>query len=93
MWRILFYFQASFSQRKKAPAHHISVKDRGLLLLDFNPVWGDKTTISFYWVSVPFRIFNYPRVLLRCSPALFWHTPLQPVGYQWLFVRHSADHP
>ena len=45
---------------KKAPADHISVKDRGLLLLDFNQVWGDKTTISFYWVSVPFRIVNHP---------------------------------
>ena len=33
---------------------HISVKGRGLLLLDFNQVWGDGTTISFYWVSVPF---------------------------------------
>ena len=46
---------------KKAPADHISVKDRGLLLLDFNQVWGDETTISFYRVSVPFQIFNYPR--------------------------------
>ena len=46
---------------KKAPAHHISVKDRGLLLLDFSPVWGDGTTISFYRVNVPFQIFNYPR--------------------------------
>ncbi len=46
---------------KKAPADHISVKDRGLLLLDFNQVWGDGTTISFYRVSVPFQIFNYPR--------------------------------
>ena len=46
---------------KKTPADHISVKDRGLLLLDFNQVWGDKTTISFYRVSVPFQIFNYPR--------------------------------
>lgn len=46
---------------KKAPADHISVKDRGLLLLDFNQVWGDRTTISFYRVSVPFQIFNYPR--------------------------------
>lgn len=46
---------------KKAPAHHISVKGRGLLLLDSNSVWGDETTISFYRVSVPFQIFNYPR--------------------------------
>ena len=46
---------------KKAPADHISVKGRGLLLLDFNQVWGDGTTISFYRVSVPFLIFNYPR--------------------------------
>lgn len=46
---------------KKAPADHISVKGRGLLLLDFNQVWGDGTTISFYRVSVPFQIFNYPR--------------------------------
>lgn len=46
---------------KKAPADHISVKGRGLLLLDFNQVWGDETTISFYRVSVPFQIFNYPR--------------------------------
>lgn len=46
---------------KKAPADHISVKDRGLLLLDFNQVWGDETTISFYRVIVPFQIFNYPR--------------------------------
>ena len=46
---------------KKAPVDHISVKDRGLLLLDFNQVWGDGTTFSFYWVSVPFQIFNYPR--------------------------------
>lgn len=30
-------------------------------MLDFNPVWGDETTISFYRVSVPFQIFNYPR--------------------------------
>ena len=91
MWRILFYFQALFSQHKKAPAHHISVKGRGLLLLDFNSVWGDKTTFSFYRVSVPFQIFNHPRVLYRCSPALFWHTSLQPVSYHWLFIRHNAD--
>lgn len=45
---------------KKAPANHISVKGRGLLL-GFNQGWGDGTTISFYWVSVPFQIFNYPR--------------------------------
>ena len=46
---------------KKAPADHISVKGRGLLLIDFNQVWGDGTTISFYRVSVPYQIFNYPR--------------------------------
>ena len=46
---------------KKAPADHIFVKNRGLLLLDFNSFWGDRTTISFYWVSVSFQIFNYPR--------------------------------
>ena len=26
----------------------------------FNSVWGDGTTISFYRVSVPYQIFNYP---------------------------------
>ena len=46
---------------KKAPTNHISVKGRGLLLLDFNQVWGDGTTISFYRVSVPVQIFNLPR--------------------------------
>ena len=46
---------------QKASADHLSVKDRGLLLLDFNQVWGDETTISFYRVSIPFQIFNYPR--------------------------------
>ena len=53
--------QAIFFLRKKAPAHHISVKGRGLLLLDFNQGWGDGTTISFYRVSVPYQIFNHPR--------------------------------
>ena len=81
-----FIFQASFFQHKKAPAHHISVKDRGL----FNSVWGDGTTLSFCYVSVPFQIFNHPRVLLRYSPALFRRTTLQPVSCQWLFVRHNT---
>ena len=52
------------------------MKDRGLLLLDFNQVWGDGTTISFYRVSALFQIFNYPRGYRRSgsSPSL-WHTP------------------
>lgn len=54
MWRILFCFLGVIFLTQKAPADHISVKGRGLLLLDFNQVWGDGTTISFYWVSVPF---------------------------------------
>ena len=29
-------------------------------MLDFNQGWGDGTTISFYRVSVPYQIFNYP---------------------------------
>ena len=53
MDRAIFY-------AKKAPADHISVKGRGLLLLDFNLVWGDGATILFYQVSVPFQIFNSP---------------------------------
>ena len=61
LWRILFCFLGVIFLTQKAPADHISVKDRGLLLLDFNQVWGDGTTISFYRVSVPFQIFNYPR--------------------------------
>ena len=41
MWRILFSFLSNlFLNAKKAPAHHISVKGRGLLLLDSNSVWG-----------------------------------------------------
>lgn len=56
-----FLFWATFFlTQKKTPAHHISVKGRGLLLLDSNSVWGDGTTISFYRVSVPFQIFNSP---------------------------------
>ena len=45
-----------FSAQKDPPAHHISVKDRGL----FNSVWGDGTTFSFYQVIVPSQIFNHP---------------------------------
>ena len=61
LWRILFSFSSSLLlNAKKAPAHHISVKGRGLLLLDSNSVWRDGTTISFYRVSVPYQIFNYP---------------------------------
>ena len=48
-------------QKKAEAGFYNSVKGRGLLLLDFNQVWGDGTTISFYRVSVPFLIFNYPR--------------------------------
>ena len=71
------------SQRKKAPAHHISVKGSGLLLLDSNSVWGDGTTISFYWVSVPFQIFNYPR------GQVFAHVRL---NQGMVTVRHEKKH-
>ena len=60
-WFVLFCISQAIFCAKKAPADHISVKDRGLLLLDFNSVWGDGTTISFYRISVPFQIFNLPR--------------------------------
>ena len=58
-WVRLFFFYA-----KKASVNHISVKDRGLLQLGFNWVWGDGITHSFYRVSVPFQIFNYESTLL-----------------------------
>ena len=58
MGQVIFFFA------KKASVTHISVKDRGLLQLGFNWVWGDGTTISFYRVSVPFQIFNYKSTLL-----------------------------
>lgn len=54
------YPESGSFRAKKAPTDHISVKGRGLLL-DFNQVWGDETTISFYRVSVPLQIFNFPR--------------------------------
>ena len=86
-----FLFSGIVFSTQKAPAHHVSVKDRGFSPIDFNSVWGDRTTFSFYQVSVPFQIFNHPRVLLRYSPALFRRTTLQPVSCQRLFARHNAD--
>ncbi len=61
-WVRLFFFFCA----KKASVNHISVKDRGLLQLGFNWVWGDGIThsFSFYRVSVPFQIFNYESTLL-----------------------------
>lgn len=56
--------QVIFFCTKKASVNHISVKDRGLLQLGFNWVWGDGITHSFYRVSVPFQIFNYKSTLL-----------------------------
>ncbi len=61
-WVRLFFFCA-----KKASVNHISVKDRGLLQLGFNWVWGDGITHSFYRVSVPFQIFNYKSTLCQVS--------------------------
>ena len=62
MGQVIFFFFCA----KKASVNHISVKDRGLLQLGFNWVWGDGIThsFSFYRVSVPFQIFNYESTLL-----------------------------
>ena len=74
LWRIPFSFSSSLLlNAKKAPAHHISVKGRGLLLLDSNSVWGDGTTISFYRVSVPYQIFNSPRMLVIRTAGVLLH--------------------